>query len=197
MLSKCCTQYVSKFGKPSSGHRTGKDQSSYQFLRRAVLKNVQTSRQLHPSPMLVRLCSKSCMLIFSITWIENFQMFKLGLEKTGIRDQIANICWIIEKAREFQKICCCCFVDYIKAFYCVDHNKLWKALKEMGIPVPLTCLLRNCMQVKKQQFEPCMEQLIGSRLRKEAVCGHPVCLTYMRSTSWEMPGWMSYKLESR
>ena len=61
----------------------------------------------------------------------------------GTRDQIANICWIIEKAREFQKIFCCCFVDYIKAFDCVDHNKLWKALKEMGIPDHLTCLLRN------------------------------------------------------
>ena len=61
----------------------------------------------------------------------------------GTGDQISNIHWIIEKAREFQKIFCCCFVDYIKAFDCVDHNKLWKALKEMGIPGHLTCLLRN------------------------------------------------------
>ena len=61
----------------------------------------------------------------------------------GTRDQIANICWIIEKAREFQKNICFCFVDYAKAFYCVDHNKLWKILKQMGIPDHLTCLLRN------------------------------------------------------
>ena len=61
----------------------------------------------------------------------------------GARGQIANICWIIEKAREFQKNIYFCFIDYAKAFDCVDHNKLWKILKEMGIPDHLTCLLRN------------------------------------------------------
>ena len=61
----------------------------------------------------------------------------------GTRDQIANICWIIEKAPEFQKNIYFCFIDYAKAFNCVDHNKLWKILKEMGIPDRLTCLLRN------------------------------------------------------
>ena len=61
----------------------------------------------------------------------------------GTRDQIANIRWIIEKAREFQKNIYFCFIDYTKAFDCVDHNKLWKILQEMGIPDHLTCLLRN------------------------------------------------------
>ena len=61
----------------------------------------------------------------------------------GTRDQIANIGWIIEKAREFQKNIYFCFIDYAKAFDCVDHNKLWKTLQEMGIPDHLTCLLRN------------------------------------------------------
>ena len=61
----------------------------------------------------------------------------------GTRDQIANICWIIKKARAFQKNIYFCFIDYVKAFDCVDHNKLWKILKEMGIPEHLTCLLRN------------------------------------------------------
>ena len=61
----------------------------------------------------------------------------------GTRDQIANICWIMEKARDFQKNIYFCFIDYAKAFDCVDHNKLWKILKEMGIPDHLTCLLRN------------------------------------------------------
>ena len=61
----------------------------------------------------------------------------------GTRDQIANICWIMEEAREFQKNILFCFIDYAKAFDCVDHNKLWKILKEMGIPDHLTCLLRN------------------------------------------------------
>ena len=62
---------------------------------------------------------------------------------TGTRNQIVNICWIMEKAREFQKHIYFCFIDYDKAFDCVDHNKLWKILQEMGIPDHLTCLLRN------------------------------------------------------
>ena len=74
----------------------------------------------------------------------NFQMFKLDLEKgRGTRNQIASICWIIEKAREFQKNIYFCYIDYAKAFDCVYHNELWKILKEMGIPDHLTCLLRN------------------------------------------------------
>ena len=80
----------------------------------------------------------------------------------GTRDQIANICWIIEKVRESQKNYFC-FIDYAKAFDCVNHNKLWKILKEMGIPDCLTCLLRICMQVRKQQLELDMEQQTGSK----------------------------------
>ena len=67
----------------------------------------------------------------------------------GTRDQIANICWIIEKSREYQKNIYFCFIDYTKAFDRVVHNKLWEILQEMGLPDHLTCLLRNCMQVKK------------------------------------------------
>ena len=70
-------------------------------------------------------------------------MFKLDLEGRGTRDQIANICWIIKKAREFQKDIYFCFIDYTKAFDCMDHNKLWKIPQEMGIPDHLICLLRN------------------------------------------------------
>ena len=66
--------------------------------------------------------------------------FRKGRET---RDQIANICWIIEKAREFQRNIYICFINYAKAFDCVDHSKLWKILKEMGIPDHLTCLVRN------------------------------------------------------
>ena len=116
----------------------------------------------------------------------------------GTRDQIANICWIIEKAREFEKSIYFCFIDYAKAFDCVDHNKLLKILKNMGISDHLTCLLRNRMQVKKQQLELDMEQETGSKLGKEyvkAVYCHPVYLTYMQSTSWEMLAWMKHKLE--
>ena len=76
----------------------------------------------------------------------NSLMFKLVLEKAerGSRDQIANICWIIKKAREFQKNIYFCFIDYAKSFDCVDHNKqIWKILQKMEIPSSLTCLLRN------------------------------------------------------
>ena len=69
----------------------------------------------------------------------------------------------MEKAREFQKNICFCFIDYAKDFACVDHNKLWKILKEMWIPDYLTCLLRNVMQVKKLQLELDMEQQTGSK----------------------------------
>ena len=81
----------------------------------------------------------------------------------GTKDQIANICWIIEKAREFQKNIYFCFIDYAKAFDCVDHNKLWKILQEMGIPDHLSCLLRNHMQVRKQQLELDMKQQTDSK----------------------------------
>ena len=81
----------------------------------------------------------------------------------GTRDQIANIRWIMEKARQFQKSIYFCFIDYAKAFDFVDHNQLWKILQEMGIPDHLTCLLRTCMQVRKQQLELDMEQQTGSK----------------------------------
>ena len=81
----------------------------------------------------------------------------------GTRDQTANNHWIIEKAREFQKNIYFCFIDYAKAFDCVDHNKLWNILKEMGIPDHLTCLWETYMQVRKQQLELDMEQQTGSK----------------------------------
>ena len=83
--------------------------------------------------------------------------FQLYICRT--RDQIANICWIMEKAREFQKHVYFCFIDFAKAFDCVNHNKLWKILQEIGIPDHRTCLLRNLyIQVKKQQLELDMEK---------------------------------------
>ena len=86
----------------------------------------------------------------------------------GTRDQIPNIRWIIKKAREFQKNIYFCFIDYAKAFDYVDHNKLWKILKEMGIPDHLVFQTRNaswetCMQVRKQQLELNIEQQTGSK----------------------------------
>ena len=93
----------------------------------------------------------------------------------GTRDQIASIRWIIEKAREFQKNIYLCIIDYAKDFDCMDHDKPWKALKEMVIADHLTCLLRNLYAGQEAMVRTCMEQLIGSRLRKDydrAVCSH-------------------------
>ena len=104
----------------------------------------------------------------------------------GSRDQIANIRWIIEKARGFQKNIYFCFINYAKACDCVDHHKLWKILKEMGIPEHLTCLLRNVNAGQKQQLELDMEQQTGSKSEKEyikAVYCHLAYLTYMQSAS--------------
>ena len=81
----------------------------------------------------------------------------------GTRDQIANICWIIEKAREFQKSIYFCFIGYAEAFDCVDHNKLWKILKEMGILEHLTCLLRNLYVGQEATVRTGQEQQTSSK----------------------------------
>ena len=104
----------------------------------------------------------------------------------GTRDQIANICWIIEKARQFQKNIYFCLIDYAKAFDYVDLNKLWKILQEMGIPDHLTCLLRNLYAGQEATVRTGHEQQTGSKLEKEyvnAVYCHPASLTSMQSTS--------------
>ena len=126
---------------------------------------------------------------------------QVGFRKDrGTRDQIANIHWIIEKAREFHKNIYFCFIDYAEALDCVDHNKLWKILKEMGIPDHLTCSSEICMQVRKQQLELDMKQQTGSKSGKEyikAIYCHPAYFTSVPSTSWETLGWKKHKLESR
>ena len=116
----------------------------------------------------------------------------------GTRDQIANIRWILEKARELQKNIYFCFIDYAKAFDCVDHNKLWNILQEMGIPECLTCLLRNLYAGQEEittghgnRGVPNWERSMSSLYTV------PVYLTYMQSPSCKMPGWMKHKLESR
>ena len=129
MLCKCCTQYASQSGKLSSGHRTGKGQFSFQSQRKAMPTNAQTTTQLHSSHTVVKQCSKFSKPGFSNMWTVNFWMLKLVLEKAEEPDQIANIRWIIKKAREFQKNIYFCFIDYAKAFDCVDQNKLRKILQ--------------------------------------------------------------------
>ena len=123
MLWKCCTQYASKFGKLSSGHSTG-SQFSFQSQRKAMPKNIQTTTQLHSSHTVAKWYSKFSKGGFKSTWTKNFQDVQGGFRKgRGTRDQIANICWITEKARKSQKNIYFCFIDYAKAFDCVDHKR--------------------------------------------------------------------------
>ena len=108
--------------------------------------------------------------------------------------------WITEKARELKKNIHFCFIDFTQTCDCVDHNKRWKILQEMGIPDHLTCLLRNLYVVQEATVRKDMEKWTESKLGKEyvkAVYCHPAYLTYMQSTSCEMPGWIKHKLESR
>ena len=106
--------------------------------------------------------------------------------KGRTRDQIANICWIIEKAREFQKNIHLCFIDYTKGFDHVDHNKLWEALKEMGIPGCLTYLLRNLYASQEATVRTLYGMIDWFKIEKGVRQGcllHPVCLIYTLSTS--------------
>ena len=118
---------------------------------------------------------------------QEFPDVQAGFAKgRGIRDQIANIRWITAKAREFQENIYFCFIDYAKAFDCVDHNKLWKILQEMGIPDHLTCLLRTLYAGQEAKLELDMEPQTGSKQEKEyvkAVYCHPAYLTYMQSAT--------------
>ena len=142
MLWKCFTQYASKFGKLISGHRTGKGQFSFQSQRKAMPKNAQITTQLHishASKVMLKILQARLQQYLHCELADVQAGFRKG---RGTRDQIANIRWIIKKAREFQKSIYFWFIDYPKAFDCVDHNKLWKILKEMGIPDNLMCLLR-------------------------------------------------------
>ena len=110
-----------------------------------------------------------------------FPDVEVGFRKgRGARDQIANICWIIKKARELQKNIYFCFTDYAKAFDYVDHNKLWKILKEMGIPDHLTCILRN---LNAGQEATVRTRHGTTDENVKAVCCHPAYLTYMQNTS--------------
>ena len=121
-LWKCYTQYASKCGGHSSGHKNGKGQFWFQSQRKEMPNNVQTTAQLHSSHMLAKWCSKFSKPGFKRSELPDVQAgFRKG---RGIRDQIAIVFWIIEKAGEFQKNIYFCFSDYATAFGCVDHNKL-------------------------------------------------------------------------
>ena len=144
MLWKCCTKYANKFGKLSNGHRTGKSQFAFPIPKKSSAKECSNH-------LTIALISHTSKILLKILQIRLQQCVNREIPNVqagfrtdrGTRDQIANIHWIIEKAREFQKNIYFCFIDCAKAFDHVDHNKLWKILKEMGISDHLTCLLRN------------------------------------------------------
>ena len=118
----------------------------------------------------------------------------------GTRDQIANIRWIMEKAREFQKNIYFCFIGYAKAFDCVDHNTLWKILKEMGIPDHLTCLLRNLYAGQEATVRTGHGATdwfqIGKGVHRGCVLS-PCLFNFYRQYIMRKPGWRKHKLESR
>ena len=120
-------------------------------------------------------------------WLQQYMNRELPDVQAGFRkgrrtrDQIANIHWIIKKAREFQKNIYFCFIDYAKAFDYVDHNKLWEILQEMGIPDHLTCLLRT-LYASQEATELDMEQWTGSKLGKEYVNSVHCHPAYLQST---------------
>ena len=128
-------------------------------------------------------------------------MYTLDLEKAE-RNQSSNCQYLLDhrESKGIPEKVYFCFIDYVKTFDCVNHNKFWKILKEIEIPDHLTCLLRNLYAGQKATVRTGHEQRTGSKLGKEydkAVYCHPGYLTYMQSTLCTMPGWMTHKLESR
>ena len=166
MLWKCCTQYVSKFKKLTRGHRTGQGQFSFQFLRKAMPKNAQTSTQLHSSHTLVKECSKFSKPGFSNTWTENFQMFKLVLERH--RNQRRNFQYPQDHRKSKTVPEKHLFLLYWLS-QSLSHNKLWKILKEMGIPDHLICLLNAscpfCRSGSKSENWPWHNRLVPNQER--------------------------------
>ena len=140
---KVLHQYANKSGKVSRGHRTGKVQFSFQSQRgnsKECSNYCSIELISHPRKVMLKIIQARLQQYVN----RELPDVQAGFRKVrGTRDQIDNICWIIKKAREFQKNIYFCFIDYTKAFDCVDHNKLWKILKEMGIPDHLSCLLTN------------------------------------------------------
>ena len=139
MLWKCWTQYASKFGKLSSGHRTGKRSVFIPIPKKGDAKECWN----YCTTALISQTSKVMLKILQARlqlWTVNFQMYKLVLEKAEeLEIKLPTSIGLLKK----QESSSFCFVDYAKAFECLDHHKLWKILKETGIPDHLTCLLRN------------------------------------------------------
>ena len=147
----------------SSGHRTVTAQFSFQSQRKAMPKIGPITTQLHSSHKLAKQCSKVSKPGFNSTWTMNFQMFKLLLEKPEEPEiKLPTSVGSLKKQESSRKTYTSALLTMPKPLT-VDHNKLWKNLKEMGIPNHLICLLRNLYIGKKQQSKPDVEQQTGSK----------------------------------
>ena len=164
MLWKCCTQYASKFGKFSSGHRTGKVQFSFQSQRKAMPKNVQTIAQLHSSHMIAKSCSKLSKIDFNSTWSKKCQMFKLDLEKAEEPEikmpTSVGSSKMQENSRKTSTSALLATPKPLTVWITTNCGKFWKRW-EYQTTWPASW--ETCMQVKKQQLELDMEQQTGSK----------------------------------
>ena len=164
MLWKCCTQYASKFGKLSSGHRTGKGQFSFQSQRKAMPKNVQTTTRLHSSHMLAKEYSKFCKPAFSNTWSMNFQMFKLVLEKAEEPEiKLPTSAVSSKKQESSRKTSISALLTMPKpsiVWITINCGKFWKRW-EYQTTWPASW--EAYMPVRKQKLQPDMEQQTGSK----------------------------------
>ena len=187
---------------------------------RANLENSAVATGLEKFPISKKGNAKECLNYHTITFISHASkvMLKIlhasrqqymyweiphvqaGFRKSrGTKNQIANICWIIEKAREFQRNIYFCFIDYAKTFACVDHNKMWKTLKEMGISDHLNYLLGNLNAGQEATVRTLPGTTDWFKIGKGVHWGiycHPAYLTSMQSISHKTLGWINHKLES-
>ena len=198
--------HASKFGKLSSGHRTGKGQFSFQSLRKAIPKNAQTTAQLHSSHT-----SKVMLKILQarLQQYVNHELpdVQLGFRKGRVtRDQIANIHWIIKKAREFQKNIYFCFIDYAKAFDSVDHNKLENSERDGNTRPPDLPLEKPvCMSGSNSKNWTWNNRLVPNRKRTMSrlyivtLLVKLICRVHHkkrwagRNTSWNQDCWEKYQ----
>ena len=192
-LWRCCIQYASKSGKLSGSHRTGKGQFSFQSQRKAMPKNALFS---HVSKVMLKILQARLQQYVNLEFPDGQAGFR---KDRGTRDQIVDISWIIETAREFQKNIYFCFIDYVEAFVWITTN-CGKFLKRWEYQTNLLVSWETYMQVLKQQIRTTFGMMTGSKSGKEyikAVYCHPAYLTSMQSTSCKMLGWIKHELESR
>ena len=176
MLWKCCTQYASKFGKLSSGHRPGKSQFSFQSQRKAIPKNAQMTTLLHSSHTLVKWCSKFSKPGFSNMWIVNFQMFKLVLEKAEEPEiKLPTSAGSSKKQESSRKTSTSASLTMLKPSTVWITTNNGKFLQEMEIPEYLTCLLRN-LYAGQEAVRTGHGTKDGSKLGKEYAKVHIVTL---------------------